>query len=337
MKTAHFHYQKPSGFAHYSPADFSTKPLFPEPAQVPRTISGAEVVLRVEAVALNGNSSSFHLSGVVQASLGEGRDGTGNEQQQFRPGSEVYGTMNSTTGSASDDFVITETNGLALKPRNLTWAEAAAVAQSGLPAWQALFVEAGIPELDIDALAASGMPSMEPQQRRKLLLVTDASGDVGIYLVQLAALAGLHVVAVTESRTRDETFLRALGATEVIELGDLGDELRFFDYVINPSGGYDMLSQCWMLVANGGTLISLDPATSSFARDRPAAKEHVKASYFVPEPSSQHLSRLAQALELEFVRPFVAETISSEEMGSSLAERRRRGNRRGSIVSRIEH
>jgi NADPH:quinone reductase-like Zn-dependent oxidoreductase len=50
--------------------------------------------------------------------------------------------------------------------------------------------------------------------KSKKIAVTGAAGAVGSFIVQLAALASLHVVAVSSSKGRDEEFLTSLGAAK---------------------------------------------------------------------------------------------------------------------------
>ena len=74
-----------------------------------------------------------------------------------------------------------------------------------------------------------GSAQSEPQNRQekdyqqacqlgKRVLVTGASGGVGIFLVQLAARAGMHVVAASGSVARNGDFLRELGLMRLLSM-----------------------------------------------------------------------------------------------------------------------
>jgi NADPH2:quinone reductase len=311
--------------------------------QKPRSYGANEVLVRVHAVAqappkpwssssTNASSSGLFISGTIEPMGSDFNNGSMGQQQSLKPGTEVYGMAISHDETMGAEFIITDPSGLAVKPKNLTRAESAAVAMNGLKAWQALFVKARVPEPNLEALAAAGISSIRPQQRRQQILVTDAAEETGIYLVQLAAMAGLHVVAVCRSRAQDESFLMSLGASEVIEHMDLGDEVRFFDYVINNTSDEEVLSQCWSLVANDGTFISLHPDPSGFEKSRPTSRRHVNAQFHIMEPSAENLTQLSRTLELGFIKPFVAETFPLEDGEPVYENTTRRSNRRGSVV-----
>src|SRR5262249_58543737 len=85
---------------------------------------------------------------------------------------------------------------MAQKPRALTFIEAAAIPIVSVTAWQMLF--------DYAAVAAG-----------QTVLVHGGAGNVGAYAVQLAKLAGLHVVATAGSA--DVSYVRRLGAGTVID------------------------------------------------------------------------------------------------------------------------
>ncbi len=80
-------------------------------------------------------------------------------------------------------------------PEGIDWASAAAFPCPGLTAWQAI-----------------GKLPTKPAAR---LLITGASGNVGRWLVQLAARRGFHVIAMASARRHD--ILRELGADETLE------------------------------------------------------------------------------------------------------------------------
>ena len=102
--------------------------------------------------------------------------------------------VSASRGSTWAQYAIVHENEAALKPRSLGWAESAAVPLSAQTAYEALFQHAGIP-----APVVSGQVEGKQLGTRLRLLVTGAAGGVGVYVVQLAASAGVHVVAATSS------------------------------------------------------------------------------------------------------------------------------------------
>ena len=99
-------------------------------------------------------------------------------------------------GAQATLATVDEAHALAV-PESLTWPEAGGFMEVFATAFDALFCQAGL---------ALG----------ERLLVTGAAGGVGAAAVQLAALAGAHVVASVRERARREAVF-ALGAAEVIE------------------------------------------------------------------------------------------------------------------------
>src|SRR5436305_4434084 len=94
---------------------------------------------------------------------------------------------------AEAEYTIALPGELAPKPRTLDHVQAAAVPLTALTAWQALFEHAGL---------SAG----------QTVLIHGAAGGVGVFAVQLARWAGVHVIATASARNRD--FLRELGANE---------------------------------------------------------------------------------------------------------------------------
>lgn len=87
------------------------------------------------------------------------------------------------------------------RPPELTPAEAAGIPVAGLAAYQALTVHAGI-KLDGSASQTN-------------ILITAASGGVGLYAIQLAKLGNAHVTATCGERNIE--LLKSLGADEVLD------------------------------------------------------------------------------------------------------------------------
>jgi len=120
-------------------------------------------------------------------------DAVGPSVTEFAVGDEVYGSIGA---GAVADFAIAATVRLALKPRSLTFEEAAAVPMAALTAYQGLR----------DA----------PVKEGASVLVIGASGGVGHFAVQFArALGAGRVVAVCSGR--NSAWVAQLGADRVID------------------------------------------------------------------------------------------------------------------------
>ncbi|KIW26362.1 uncharacterized protein PV07_09462 [Cladophialophora immunda] len=255
----------------------------------------------------------------------------------FKPGDEVYGMTSATRAGTWAEYAIVSAEEACLKPSQLTWAEAAAVPLSALTAYQALFEKAGIVPPDFHTSQGhSGSHEVGENPGRCRVLVTGAAGCVGLYAVQLARLAGLHVVAATSSNSRNQSLLHRLGADEVVEYGDLSKSPELFQIVIDTTGG-EVLTMCWKLVSTDGTLVSVDSASYDFVEKHRKSgiadgKGAVKAMFFIVSPSTQALGRLAVALDRRLLEPFVARVmpLADARMAYDLCETVR--TERGKIV-----
>ncbi len=125
------------------------------------------------------------FAGVVEA--------VGSGVTRFEPGDAVFGVAN---GAFAEYVVRSENGGIALKPTNLSFEQAAALPVAAITALQALRDKANV----------------QPGQQ---VLINGASGGVGTYAVQLAKAMGATVTAVCSGRNAE--LVRALGADRVID------------------------------------------------------------------------------------------------------------------------
>lgn len=127
--------------------------------------------------------------------------------------------------------------------------DAATVPLSVITAWQALFVHAGF-HRGLDDHSAKG----------KRVLVTAAAGGVGVWVVQLARLAGMYVLAQISSE-ENAAFVGGLGANEMVDyhrqtLKEWAEKQGRVDIVIDCAGG-ETLEEAWHAVSEGGKLLSI--------------------------------------------------------------------------------
>ncbi|KAI9762703.1 MAG: hypothetical protein M1840_001170 [Geoglossum simile] len=149
--------------------------------------------------------------------------------------------------------------------------------QSALTAWQAFFDHAGLD------------PNDHEKNKGKRVLITGAAGGVGVFAVQLAHWAGLHVIGtgIGTGSTRNVEFIRSLAADEVIDY----IATSIVDIVLDCVGG-DMLKKCWNVVRrDSGVLISVaEPAYLGTASLHPG----VKRVWFIVSPNGEQLARIGQ-------------------------------------------
>ncbi|XP_068323964.1 chloroplast envelope quinone oxidoreductase homolog [Pyrus communis] len=174
--------------------------------------------------------------------------------KNFKAGDKVVAMVNPRNGGGLAELAVTRKSLTVARPPEVSAATAVGLPVAGLTAHQALVQPAGI------KLDGSG------QQAN--ILITAASGGVGLYAVQLAKLGNTHVTATCGARNIE--LVKSLGADEVIDYKTPeGAALK------SPSGRkYDAVIHCatgipWStfepnLSANG-KVIDITPTLSSVA------------------------------------------------------------------------
>jgi len=205
----------------------------------------------------------YDFAGVITA-VGAGVEG-------FATGDEVYGT--STRDGAYADFIRIPSGQIALKPRSLSFVEAASVPVSAETAWQVLFEHAKI---------SAG----------QTVLIHGGAGAVGTYAVQFAHQAGARVL-VTASAGANEA-LTNLGADAVIDYRTVPFETvsKSVDAVIDLVGG-DTQQRSYPLVNEGGYLVSINQPVSA----ERAAQYRIHAIFAELEPTSAGLTQIARRID----------------------------------------
>ena len=169
------------------------------------------------------------VAGTV-AEIGEGVQG-------WNVGDAVVAFLPLDADGAAAQYAIAPAESLAAAPRSVDLADAAALPEAGLTAWQSLFEIAGL---------TAGQS----------VLVNGASGAVGGYAVQLAAQAGAVVTATGKERDADR--LRGYGANRIVEYLDYTQSPAVvdgapFDVVLNLVSTTDEQTDALVgLIADGG-------------------------------------------------------------------------------------
>jgi NADPH:quinone reductase-like Zn-dependent oxidoreductase len=221
----------------------------------------------------------FDVAGRVEA--------VGVNAKQFRPGDEVFGDIYPYGGGAFAEYVAVPEKGLALKPANLTFEEAAAVPVAAVTALQSLRDHGQI-------------------QPGAKVLINGASGCVGTFAVQIAKAMGADVTGVCSTRNLD--MVRGLGADQVIDYTqeDFTQNGQRYDLIIDNVGNpalYKRFYQCslrpggicvivagsftlqvfrgpWMTMTGGNKIGTFMTATN--IKDLIFIKELIEAGQVVP-------------------------------------------------------
>ncbi len=158
-------------------------------------------------------------------------EAVGPEDTLFRPGDAVFYAGSITRPGCDSELHLVDERIVGRKPRSLDFAQAAAMPLTALTAHEALF-----DRMSID---------LGGRHTGRSLLIINGAGGVGSIAIQLAKLAGLHVIA-TASRPESQAWCRTLGADHVINhREELAQQLRAVgspevDYILNTvnTGAY---------------------------------------------------------------------------------------------------
>ncbi|KAG9229375.1 alcohol dehydrogenase [Amylocarpus encephaloides] len=251
----------------------------------------------------------------------------------FQPGTEVYArTPGKDTGNTRE-YTIAKTVHLAVKPKNLSWEEAAAAPISAFTAYQALF-EHG----DIKLGWKDEVGRLENSKKR--ILITAGSGGVGTWAVQLAKLAGVgEIIAVVGPSNVD--FIKSLGATEVINYRE--QSLSFWatcnpevDLVFDLLGG-QTLAEAWTAVKDFGILLGVKEAPESRKpkeMESATLPKEVKNYWFLMRSDGSQLGEITKLIEAGLLRPFL-DSIWEFEDAKKAFEKVESGHSRGKVVIKL--
>jgi NADPH:quinone reductase-like Zn-dependent oxidoreductase len=230
------------------------------------------------------------LAGVVEA--------VGNRVSQFRPGDQVYTFTNPIGGGAYAEYVTVPATSLALKPRNMTFEEAAAVPLAGLTALQGLLDEG----------------QLRPGQK---VLINGASGGVGTFAVQIAKAMSAEVTGVCSAKNVE--LVLGLGVDHVIDYtqqdftrGDIRYDL-IFDAVATRS-----FSECAKVLQPQGIYVSTLPAVENLgAMVQSLIFPGQKSKFILVKPNSRDLNALRELIEAGKVRSTIDRTFPLSEIAAA--------------------
>jgi NADPH:quinone reductase-like Zn-dependent oxidoreductase len=162
-------------------------------------------------------------------------EAVGRNASQFRPGDEVFGDISEGSAGGMAEFVCVPEKSLALKPKNMTFEEAAAVPMAAVTALQ-------------------GLRDLGKIQAGQKVVIQGAAGGVGTYAVQIAKSYGAEVTAVCSTRNVEQA--RSLGADHIVDYTreDFTQNGQQYN-IIFAANGYHSLSDYKRALAPQGVYI----------------------------------------------------------------------------------
>lgn len=242
--------------------------------------SSNEVLIKVKSAAVNPVDWKIRegylqpmLNHTLPLTLGWDVSGevteVGDAVNHLKVGDAVYSRPEITKNGSYAEYITVVADEVAIKPKSLSWQEAAGVPLAALTAWQSLYEFA----------------NLESGER---VLIHGGSGAVGQFAIQLAKLRGAIVYTTTSARNTD--LVLSLGADHVIDYTKEDfSALSDLDIVFDTIGGETQINS-WKTLKKDGRLVSITDVP-----DEAIAAEHgVSAFFCFVQPNREQLEKLAE-------------------------------------------
>ena len=286
---------------------------------MPEPVAAAdEILIRVVATSINPIDCKIRAGGMTKshplalpATLGWDASGVvdsvGANVSRFKPGDAVFTYPAFGTPGTYAEFVAVKEAQVALKPKTISFVEAAALPMTAQAAWMAV--------ITVGQVSAG--------QR---VLIHGASGGLGSIAVQLAKWRGAYVIG-TASRDNLEV-VRSLGADEVIDYRTtpFQREVRDVDMVLDTIGGQTQ-EDSWAVLKPGGILV----ATAIPPSPERAKAAGVRGAFIFTQPSGDVLAQIADVVDSGKVRPIIGGEFALKD-ACKAHELSESGRARGKIV-----
>ena len=279
----------------------------------PPTPQATEALVRVKAISLNRGEVVYRVQGEAGTRLGWDLAGVVDQPAAEGPGPErgtrVVGLLRS--GAWAEQAAV-PTSALAELEPSVTFAQAAALPTAGLTA--------------LTAIDHGGSLIARP------VLVTGASGGVGLIACRLASLAGARVVAQVR-HSESASLVQEAGADHVVVDESIAAAEPFGPYrlIVEQLGG-QALAEAMTQLAPGGTCVSAGvsigpagyvvPVDMARMRRAPGACLRILNLYqeFEREPPSAGLRRLVHLVGAGTLTPHLGVEADWREIGKVAQE-----------------
>ena len=278
-----------------------------------------EVLVKIHAAAITVGDLIFVKGEPFLARLGSGLlrpkhripgkemagrvEAVGSNVTQFKPDDEVFGDLYVCGLGAFAEYVCVPENAIAPKPANMSFEEAAAVAESAIVALQGLRDKGKI----------------KPGQK---VLINGASGGVGTFAVQIAKSFGAVVTAVCS--TRNLAMACWIGADHVIDYTqeDFTRNGQRYDLILAANGYHPIsdykraLSPHGIYVMTGGSMAQMSQAMIQGPWISMTGSQ--KMSNMGLKPNKKDLIFMKELLEAGKVKPVIDRCYPLVELPEAL-------------------
>jgi NADPH:quinone reductase-like Zn-dependent oxidoreductase len=297
------------------------------------TLADDQVLVRVHAAALNPLDWHFMRGTpyLVRLTAGFGRpdnprlgvdfsgtvEAVGRNVRRFKPGDEVFGGKR---GAFAEYVSVREEGGLAVKPANVSFEQAAAVPIAGITALQALRDQGHI----------------HPGEK---VLINGASGGVGTFAVQIAKAYGAEVTGVCS--TRNLELVRGIGADHVIDYTreDFTQGTQHYDLIVDTVGNHPLLELRRVLTPHGILVIVggesqdnwIGPMSRMIDASLLAPFVKQKLAMFLADLNAADLTRLADLMREGKVKSVIDRSYGLDQIADAMRYLEK-GHARGKVI-----
>ncbi|HFK1789799.1 TPA: NADP-dependent oxidoreductase [Bacillus pacificus] len=259
----------------------------------------------------------------------------GSKVTRFKVGDEIYARPRKNKIGTFAEYIAIHEDDIALKPKNLSFEEAASIPLVGLTSYQALH--------DIMHL-----------QKGQKILIHAGSGGVGTFAIQLAKIMGATVT--TTASEAGTNLVKSLGTDEIInyKTEKFEEILTNYDAVFDTIGG-TTLEKSFNIIKSGGNIVSVSGTPNarfgkefgsgffktllfSLASKKLTAlekKHNAQYSFLFMKPSGDQLRTIANYIEAGKIKPVIDRVFSFEDAQKAM-EYSEAGRAKGKIIVKIK-
>jgi len=242
----------------------------------------------------------YDIAGVVEK--------IGTKVTKLKVGDAVYAYP--MWGGGYAEYAVATEGEAALKPKSISFVEAAGVPLAALTAWQALIDVAKI-------------------EKGQTVLIHGGSGGVGSFAIQIAKARGAKVIATASTSNQD--LLKQLGADVAIDYTKqkFEDAAKDVDVVLD-SVGKDTLARSYGVVKKGGFIASLVAKPEQVELD----KYGIRGAPISVKPNASELAEITKLIDEKKIKPIVSQVLPLTEAVKA-QEQAATHHTRGKIVLKI--
>lgn len=253
----------------------------------------------------------------------------------FKVGDEIYARPRKNKIGTFAEYIAVHEDDIALKPKNLSFEEAASIPLVGLTSYQALH--------DIMQL-----------QKGQKILIHAGSGGVGTFAIQLAKIMGATVT--TTASEAGANLVKSLGADEIInyKTENFEEILTNYDAVFDTIGG-TTLEKSFNIIKSEGNIVSVSGMPNArFGKEFGSGffktllfslaskkltslekKHNAQYSFLFMKPSGDQLRTIANYIEAGKIKPVIDRVFPFEDAQKAM-EYSESGRAKGKIIVKMK-